>query len=90
MHLIHPDTPACIDGDCLQGRRACPTPAACRYIAHLVATSPQPEAAHAACEYDDDDRRPVPVAGLVVWLISGIIAVLGIAAVWHALAGALL
>ena len=43
------------------------------------------EAAHAASEHDDDanDPRPIPGAGPIVWLFAGIVALLGVAAVWH-------
>ena len=46
---------------------------------------PAPEAAHAASEHDDDanDHRPIPGAGPIVWLFAGIVALLGVAAVWH-------
>jgi hypothetical protein len=42
---------------------------------------PQPEAAHAASELDDEDPRPIPGAGPVVWLVLASVVAAALVAV---------
>ena len=54
-----------------------PLPKGCDYQGRY------PEAAHAACELDDDnDERPIPGAGLVLWLALSLIFFAGLVAVF--------
>lgn len=77
-----PDAPRCALDACSSGRQRCPSPLVCS--AHASA---QPEAAHAASEYDDDaDDRPMPGAGPVAWLVLGIVGLLLAMVLWHAVA----
>jgi len=41
-----------------------------------------PEAAHAAIDWDDD-TRPVPGSGPVLWLVWGVVAVFGVLVALH-------
>ncbi len=42
-----------------------------------------PEAAHAAIDWDDNDPRPIPGCGLVLWLVWGVAAVFGALTALH-------
>lgn len=72
-----PDAPRCRLDACSSGRKPCPTPNACAWV--------QPEAAHAASEYDADhgDNRPIPGAGPIAWLVIGVIGLLVVVSAWH-------
>lgn len=65
------EAPQCVTNNCQQGRKPCPTPQACEDRAGR-----QPEAAHAASEYDDDKpgERMVSAIGWVL-LAWGVVAV---------------
>ena len=73
-----PDAPRCRLDACSSGRKHCRSPLVCS--AHASA---QPEAAHAASEYEDADDRPIPGAGPVAWLVLGLLALLVAAGAWH-------